>query len=64
MISTNVAMTGSYDYGLVALPVLMAVSASYTTLDLAGLKLLEARQLEQLTDRRSYVHARNHLWSV
>ncbi|HMC62581.1 MAG TPA: MHYT domain-containing protein, partial [Candidatus Solibacter sp.] len=32
----NVAMTGSYDYRLVALSVLLAIFASYAALDLAG----------------------------
>ena len=36
MISANGALTSSYNYGLAALSVLMAVSASYAALDLAG----------------------------
>src|SRR6202035_945683 len=40
MTSTN--LVGSYDYGLVALSVLIAVVASYTALDLAG-RLTAAR---------------------
>jgi PAS domain S-box-containing protein len=36
MISANVAMTGSYDYGEVARSILIALAASYAALDLAG----------------------------
>src|SRR6202171_1433644 len=36
MTSANVTMTGSYDYALVALSVLIAMFASYAALDLAG----------------------------
>lgn len=36
MISSNMIMTGSYDYRLVALSVLIATSASYTALDVAA----------------------------
>jgi hypothetical protein len=77
MISANVPMTGSYDYGLVSLSVLMNVS--YAALDVAGhvysqnrivfvnsfcMKLLEAQPPEQLIGRRSYVNARNNRWTV
>jgi hypothetical protein len=79
MISANALMTGSYDYGLVALSVLMAVLASSAALDVAGRvhrqnrmvfvnsfyrKLLPARQPEQLIGRRPYVNARNNRWTV
>jgi PAS domain S-box-containing protein len=36
MISANVVMTGSYDYGEVARSIVIAVAASYAALDLAG----------------------------
>lgn len=36
MISTQTAMTGSYDYGEVARSILIAVAASYAALDLGG----------------------------
>ena len=36
MISANVALVGSYDYGEVARSVLIAIAASYAALDLAG----------------------------
>ena len=36
MISANVAMIGSYDYGEVARSILIALAASYAALDLAG----------------------------
>ena len=36
MISGNTALTGSYDLPQVALSVLIAISASYAALDLAG----------------------------
>lgn len=79
MISANAPMTGSYDYGLMSFSVLMAVLASSAALDVAGsvhrqnrmvffnsfyMKLLPARQPEQLIGRRSYVNARNNRWTV
>jgi NO-binding membrane sensor protein with MHYT domain len=36
LLSTEIALTGSYDYRLVALSVLMAVLASYAAFDLCG----------------------------
>src|SRR6266404_9388380 len=36
MISANVVMAGSYDYGEVARSIVIAVAASYAALDLAG----------------------------
>jgi len=36
MASPELVLTGSYDHGLVALSVVIAVLASYTALDLAG----------------------------
>jgi diguanylate cyclase len=36
MTSPDVVLIGSYDYGLVALSVLVATVSSYTALDLAG----------------------------
>lgn len=75
-VSIHVPMTGSYDRLEVALSVLIAVSASCFSLDLAGrvpsqnriafvnsfcLKLLEARRAEQVISRRSYVNARDRL---
>ena len=36
MISSNVVMTGLYNYGMVALSVLIGMSASYAALDLGG----------------------------
>src|SRR3984893_9393663 len=36
MVSSNVVVTGSYDYGLVALSVLIGMSTSYAALDLGG----------------------------
>jgi PAS domain S-box-containing protein len=42
MMDANMAMVGSYDYGLVALSVVIAIFASYAALDLAG-RTTEAR---------------------
>src|SRR5690349_17901425 len=44
----NGTLPGSYDYGLVALSVLIAILASYTALDLAG-RVTAARGWARLT---------------
>src|ERR1700675_4219140 len=48
MISGNAALTGSYDLTQVALSVLIAISASYAALDLAG-RVTATRGRAQLT---------------
>ena len=48
MISGNAALTGSYDLLQVALSVLIAISASYAALDLAG-RVTATRGRAQLT---------------
>jgi len=62
MPSPDLVLAGSYDHGLLALSVVIAVLSSYTALDLAGRVTAHSRpSASNLADRRGHGDGHRHL---